>query len=232
MYKTSIWGVRITRSISADPHDFRFIEIHIDIYGTNVVPVASTPFRTTTEQFCDRAETTGDFATLKDAVEALTRELNVPFAVWAATRQIDRLIIVGPANEGPPADRYVRLVTSIARRLQWIVDPADLHQPYGGSTTEPALLRGCQGGTRGLVTALLVEQAVDEADAREEPVGIISEGGAPSPHRLVRGRELAAASPETIAFLTRPPGDRSIVGIKPLMSTGRRRMRTGGDFFS
>jgi len=215
MYKTSIWGVRITRSISAGPHNFSAIEIDISIYGTNVVPAASTPFRTTAEEFCDRTETAGAFATLEDAVKALARELKVSFAVWAATRWIDRLIIVGPAHEGPLADRYVRLVTSTARGLQWTVDPADLHEPYGGSTTEPALLRGCQGKTRGLVTAMLVEQAVDEADAREEPVGIISDGGAPSPHRLVWGRELAEASPETIAFLTQPPGDRSIFGIKP-----------------
>jgi len=199
------WGVHIGRLHSADPRDLGAMTIRI--YPVEGV---TGSFETTTAEFCDRAETGGSFATLQEAVEALSREVQAPFSVWAATRWIDPLLEVRHPDEGPPLDRYVRLVVSIGHRLRWLVDPADLHHPYGGSTIEPALLRGSLGEAKGLVTQALVEQAIDAADERGEPVGIVTEGEGAGGCRLVWGRELLDTPRGKITFATQPTGMRTV----------------------
>jgi hypothetical protein len=199
------WGVHIDTRLFADPRNFDSHEIRI--YPANGV---TGSFETTTEQFCSIARTGGSFATFQEAIEALARKVNAPFSVWAATAWIDPLLEVRPVDEEPPRDRCVRLATSTGRELRWLVDPADLHEPYGGSTTEPALLRGSQGEAKGLVTHTLVEQAIDEADTRGEAAGILIDDESAHPYRLVWGQELVDAPREKIAFATQPTGMRDV----------------------
>ena len=199
------WGVHIERRHSADPRDFSAMKIRIQ-----PADEVNGRFQTTTAEFCDRADTGGAFATFHAAVEALADEVQAPFSVWAATRWIDPLIEVRHPDEGPPLDRYVRLATKTGDRLRWLVDPADLHHPYGGSTTEPALLRGSRGEAEGLVTQVLVEQAIDAADDRGEPVGILAEDEGAGGCRLVWGRALLDAPRAKIAFATQPTGMRTV----------------------
>jgi hypothetical protein len=190
------WEVRIARSIQG-PHHFP-TEIDIRSVGHAVAP---KPFVTTGQEYNWRLDTEGIFAALKAAIQSLGREVETPFAVWAATRWIDELIVVRPFPDDLPPHRYVRIVTTAAHGLRWAVDPADLHEPYGGSTTDPPLLRGNEGEAKGLVTQMLIEQALDEADLRNEPVGILLDPET-SRHRLYWGRELADVPPETIVFVT------------------------------
>lgn len=200
------WEVQIVRSIHAGLRDF---PIKIDIRAVGNI-VERARFVTTGQEFNSGLDTTGIFTTLQGAVESLASKVKAPFAVWAAMRWIDELIVVHSFPGGLPPDRYVRLFTSTPRRMQWAVDPADLHEPYGGSTTDSPLLRGSKGEARGLVTQSLVEHAIDEADVRNEPVGVISDGESPARYRVSWGQDLAGAPREMIAFVTSPPGDRSV----------------------
>ncbi len=204
------WEVRIVRSINAAPHDFP-IEIDICTVGQLVAP---KPFVTTGQEFNWRLDTDGIFVTLQRTIESLADEVKAAFAVWAATRDIDDLIVVRPFPDDLPPHRYVRIATTTAGKLRWDVDPTDLHKPYGGSTTDPPLLRGSGGERRGLVTPSLIDQALDEADVRSVPVGIIRDGGSASEYRLSWGQDLADAPREMIVFLTNPPGDRSFFDYK------------------
>lgn len=196
------WGFTIERNLATDVRDLGSMSIRF--YPAEG---GASGIHRSSGEFSNRVRISGAFVTFQKAVEALAGEVPARFSVWVATRWTDPLIEVLPRDEVPREDRCVRVVTNTKHGLRWFVDPADLHEPYGGPTTEPAMLRGSRGEMRGLVTCALIEKVIDEADARGEPAGLREAGPTV---RLVCGQALKDTARNEIVFRTQPTGSGSI----------------------